>query len=261
MHEYSAPGSDVGIGVGIGVGRLGRRLGGQTSMTDHDERRYWERHTSYRDAESASARAFADPKAARIAGALGLSGSERILDVGAGTGHLGAAFERRGHEVVAVDLARALLLRNPARSDGRGILADALRLPFASGSFPLVIEASLLHHVDDPVAVLREMARVSQGPVAAVEPNRNHPPMFLFSLLLREEWRALRFRPAHLRRLAEKAGLQTQQVEATGWVYQNKTPRLLAGWLGKWNRNVPCSAYALGVFRKAEDPQNSDCGD
>jgi len=209
---------------------------------------YWEHHPNYRDADAPSARAFADPKAARIAGLLGLDGTEPVLDVGAGTGHLGAAFARRGHPVVAVDLARALLARNPARA-GR-VRADALRLPFPDGAFPLVVEASLLHHVGDPAAVLREMARVSRGPVAAVEPNRNHPPMFLFSLLLREEWRALRFRPAHLRHLAARAGLIPERVEATGWVYQNKTPGMLAGLLGRWNRNCPGAAYALGVFRK-----------
>ncbi len=212
--------------------------------------RHWSEHRTYKEADAPSARAFADPKAARIAETLGLRGDEPILDVGAGTGHLGEAFRRRGHPVVAVDLTGEFLARNPARRRAR---ADALRLPFRDGAFPLVIEASLLHHLDDPVAALREMARVSAGPVATVEPNRNHPPMCLFSLLIREEWRALRYRPRHLRRLAERAGLKQLRLEATGWVYQNKTPAALAGWLGRRNGSCPLAAYVLGVFTKEQE--------
>ena len=74
--------------------------------------------------------------------------------------------------------------------------------------------------------------------------------MFLFSLLLREEWPALRFTCGHLGRLAAAAGLERVCLEATGWVYQNKTPELLAGWLGRYNGICPVAAYLLGVFRR-----------
>lgn len=215
--------------------------------TAASSRRHWDEHPTYKGAEARSARAFAEPKAERIARALGLAGHEPILDVGAGTGHLTAAFRRRGHPVTAIDLSRGMLRRNPAPGRAR---ADATRLPFRDDTFALAVEANLLHHVRDPVAVLQEMDRVAGGTVAAIEPNRNHPPMFLFSLLLREEWPALRFRRAHLARLTAAAGLRTLCLETTGWVYQNKTPELLAGWLGRYNRNCALAAYVLGVFRK-----------
>jgi len=215
-----------------------------------DDAAYWSAHSSYRDADSPSARAFADPKAERIARLLGLRGDEPVLDVGAGTGHLGEAFRRRGHPVTAIDLTRAMLARNPA---SRRLVADGARLPFADAAFPLVIEASVLHHVADPVAVLREMARVSAGPVVAVEPNRNHPPMFVFSLLLREEWPALRFTPTHVARLGRRARLAPLDVAATGWVYQNKTPARLAGVLARYNRPCPVAAYTVAVFRQERD--------
>ena len=76
------------------------------------KRGYWESHPSYKDAGDASARAFADPKAARVAEVLGLRGDEPVLDVGAGTGHLTEAFRRRGHPVTALDAAAAMLRRN-----------------------------------------------------------------------------------------------------------------------------------------------------
>jgi len=208
---------------------------------------HWDKHPTYKGADAPSARAFADPKAEQIARTLGLAGHEPILDVGAGTGHLSAAFRRRGHPVTAIDLSRGMLRRNPVAGRVRG---DAARLPFSADTFALAVESNLLHHVGDPVAVLGEMGRVAGGTVAAIEPNRNHPPMFLFSLLLREEWPALRFSRRHLARLAAAAGLRPLYLEATGWVYQNKTPELVAGWLGRRNRSCALAAYVLGVFRK-----------
>ena len=166
--------------------------------------------------------------------------------MGAGTGHLTAAWLRRGHEVTALDWAHAMIARNPAPAALQG---DATRLPFPDDSFDVVSEASLLHHVPDPVAVLREMKRVSRGPVVVVEPNRNHPPMFVFSLLVREEWPALRFTTGHVRRLAKQAGLREVSLEASGWVYQNKTPSVLADRLGRWDRPCPGAAYIVGTFR------------
>ncbi len=210
-------------------------------------RAHWQQHATYRDADAPSARAFADPKAARIAEVLGLRGHEPILDVGAGTGHLTEAFRRRGHPVTALDASPAMLSRNPER---RRVLGDAARLPFGARAFAVAVESNLLHHVADPVLVLREMSRVAGGAVAAIEPNRNHPPMFLFSLLVRAEWPALRFTGRHLAALAARAGLAPLLVETAGWVYQNKTPSAIAGLLGKYNRPSAIAAYATGVFRR-----------
>jgi SAM-dependent methyltransferase len=207
---------------------------------------YWEEREGYRPASAPSARAFADPKAERIASWAALKGSELLLDVGAGTGHLTEAFRRRGHRVVAVDAAAGMLARNPAPLRVR---ADAAQLPFREGAFALAVEANLLHHVENPVAVLKEMARVAGGRVAAIEPNRNHPPMFLFSLLLREERAGLRFTRSHLAALARAAGLSPRELVATGWVYQNRTPSFLAGFLGRRNGACPVAAYVVGLFQ------------
>ncbi|MGH7163288.1 MAG: class I SAM-dependent methyltransferase [Planctomycetota bacterium] len=210
---------------------------------------YWSRRHDYAGADAPSARAFAEPKAALIAKTLGLTGGEPVLDVGAGTGHLTMAFRRRGHPVTALDASPAMLARNPA---GARVLADASKLPFPDGAFALAVEANLLHHVADPVAVLAEMARVSRGAVAVVEPNRNHPPMLLFSLIVREERAGLRFHPRRLRRLGDAAGLVALRIVPTGWVYQNRTPPWLARRLGRRNGSCPLAAYAVGVFAKEE---------
>lgn len=90
-----------------------------------------------------------------------LSG-RRVVDVGAGTGAAGRAATSAGAaSVVAVDAAVGMLsldrgLRPPA------VAGDALSLPFRDDAFSAAVAAFSLNHVTDPVAGLREMARVCE---------------------------------------------------------------------------------------------------
>ncbi|HUP87345.1 MAG TPA: methyltransferase domain-containing protein [Acidimicrobiales bacterium] len=83
----------------------------------------------------------------------------RVLDLGAGTGAGSRAAQRRGAEVVAVDVAVGML---EVDADARppAAVGDALGLPFAGGAFDVVLAAFSLNHLADPVAGLREAARV-----------------------------------------------------------------------------------------------------
>ena len=92
-----------------------------------------------------------------------------LLDLGAGSGHVGRALtgelSRRGRDLVTIDLDRQLLhARLSAR--GRSLAADALRLPLADGSVDVVSSTLFLHHFDAAsiAALLRESARVASRP-------------------------------------------------------------------------------------------------
>lgn len=52
-------------------------------------------------------------------------------------------------------------LREGRDKDGRLLLADACRLPFATGMVDAVFSAGLVNHVPDPATALREWARVT----------------------------------------------------------------------------------------------------
>jgi SAM-dependent methyltransferase len=56
--------------------------------------------------------------------------------------------------------------------DGAGVSGDALRLPFAAGSFDRVIAAEVLEHIPDDQAAMVELARVlrSGGTMAVTVP-------------------------------------------------------------------------------------------
>jgi ubiquinone/menaquinone biosynthesis C-methylase UbiE len=119
-----------------------------------------------------------------------LSGSERSLDAGTGTGALAFALSGLVREVVAVDVvpelldeARKRLAEHPNVSLVEG---DVTALPFADGEFDLAASLNTLHHVSRPELAVAELARVTRpggtllvvdqiapvDPLAALELNR-----------------------------------------------------------------------------------------
>lgn len=91
---------------------------------------------------------------------------ERVLDVAAGTGHLGRALAPVAGTVFAVDLTPAMIAEGRREAAKAGIVnlayvqGKAERLPLESGSFGMVVTRLSLHHFADPSPGLTEMARV-----------------------------------------------------------------------------------------------------
>lgn len=100
----------------------------------------------------------------------GLADGERmqILDAGAGTGRLALPLLARGHDVVAVDLAPAMLSQlarkmaeyGPMPGACRLVRADIAALPFAADTFDAALVASVLYLVPDWRAVIDDVRRV-----------------------------------------------------------------------------------------------------
>jgi SAM-dependent methyltransferase len=93
---------------------------------------------------------------------LPLRGDERALDVGTGAGTLALALAPLVREVVGLDLVPELLAaaRADAPENVEFVEGNATSLPFDDSSFELVASRRTLHHVDDPVAAVAELARV-----------------------------------------------------------------------------------------------------
>jgi SAM-dependent methyltransferase len=91
----------------------------------------------------------------------------RVLDVGCGAGTNSIFLARAGFRVCGVDLAPAAIAAAQKRAGRAGLridfrVADALRLPFPSGSFGGAIDVGCFHTFDPALrpAFAREIARV-----------------------------------------------------------------------------------------------------
>ena len=97
---------------------------------------------------------------------LQLSGAERLLDVGCGTGELIARLLDRfpALHVVGLDAVPDMLAQARKKLLGRpGVVlreGSATALPFDSATFDVVVSASVLHHVSGADRALAEWTRV-----------------------------------------------------------------------------------------------------
>ena len=111
------------------------------------------------------ARAYAAPDLAAVRerqiDLLGPQAGWRVADIGCGPGAFAAALHRRGARVTAIDSARAMLDAVEHRALGCELVeADALALPLEPGSHDAACLVQVLEYLDDPVAGLREAARI-----------------------------------------------------------------------------------------------------
>ncbi len=96
--------------------------------------------------------------------ALDLRAGERVLDLAAGTATSSAALARSGADVVGCDFSLGMLqVGRRAGHDGVDLVAgDALRLPFADGSFDAVTISFGLRNTADAGLALAELLRVTR---------------------------------------------------------------------------------------------------
>jgi demethylmenaquinone methyltransferase/2-methoxy-6-polyprenyl-1,4-benzoquinol methylase len=97
----------------------------------------------------------------------------RVLDVATGTGAVAAELLARGCAVTGLDQSEGMLAVARERLAGRAelVTGSAESLPFADGEFEALTFTYLLRYVDQPGAVLRELARVVRpgGTIASLE--------------------------------------------------------------------------------------------
>ncbi len=110
--------------------------------------------------------------APHLVDAGGVTAGSRVLDVACGTGivaRVAAGRVAQPGRVVGLDLNEAMLsVARRVRPDLEWHQGDAVALPFPDGAFDVALCQSGLMFVPDPVAALREMARVitADGTVA-----------------------------------------------------------------------------------------------
>lgn len=99
-------------------------------------------------------------------------GAESLLEIGCGTGRF-AAWLASSFRVLGVDRSPAMLAEMRARRpEIPTVLGDAHRLPLADAAIDLVLFITTLEFLEDPLAALREAARVARRGLIVVVLNR-----------------------------------------------------------------------------------------
>jgi SAM-dependent methyltransferase len=103
------------------------------------------------------------------------------LEVGCGTGAITRTYRARVGDLTVTDISERLALRVAADLDAAGRAADATMLPFADGSFDLVVSSECIEHTPDPARAVGEMLRVLApgGHLVLTTPNRLWLPVVL----------------------------------------------------------------------------------
>ncbi|MGZ8708560.1 MAG: class I SAM-dependent methyltransferase [Gaiellaceae bacterium] len=209
--------------------------------------------------------------AAQLADFGGARSGHRVLDVGCGPGALTGELVRRlgGEAVTAVDPSEAFVAaakeRHPTVEVRR---ATAEQLPFADGVFDVALAQLVVHFMADPLAGLREMARVARpgGVVAACvwDHAGERTPLAVFWQAAGEldpeaqdESDLAGAREGHLRELLTEAGLDSVEETTISATVEFTS---FEDWWEPFTLGVgPAGAYAKGLDDSARARLREDC--
>lgn len=154
---------------------------------------------------------------------------DRVLEVGAGGGGFLKHFQGLASVAVAYDLTPAML--EVAQRDHPWMVCavgDGASIPFLDGTFDLVACALAVHHMPDPLPIVREMARVTRDRVLIVDQAAAEDPAEAAAQTeleqLRDPTHAASRPPSAYRALLQEAGLRIVDER------QDESDASLASW-------------------------------
>jgi SAM-dependent methyltransferase len=164
----------------------------------------------------------------------------KVLDVATGGGHVARRLREDGAEVVTTDASPGM------QPD---VVCRAEDLPFADGSFDVVVSRIAAHHFDDIGKAIGEMARVSNR-VVVVEDMLYRTEDEQEAEKLRDPTHVRNYSEEEWRELLESAGLEIERVETF-----TKTHDLDA-----WLARTECSGEDAVRVRELLAPYTSEDG-
>jgi SAM-dependent methyltransferase len=189
---------------------------------------------------------------------------QRVLDVGCGPGTITLDLARRvtpgtvvGIDAAADAVAAAEAARDEAGLDSRSVtlsVGDVYALDAPDASFDVVHAHQVLQHLTDPVAALREMARVvAPGGLVAVRESDYGAFAWAPDDPLLDRWLELYHQVTtanqadadagrHLPGWFRAAGITDLEVGSSTWTFADADDR--AWWGGLWADRVTDSAFA-----------------
>ncbi len=216
---------------------------------------------------------FSEPLAHEFVAVANLEPGQRVLDVGCGPGALTAVLvEKLGTAHVAgVDPSEPFVDAVRERLPGVDVrLAPAEDLPFEDASYDVALAQLVVHFMADPVAGLREMARVTRpgGFVAACvwDHAGDRGPLSTFWTAVRDldptardESTLSGSREGHLGELAREAGLRDVEESELRVDVEFES---LEDWWAPYTLGVgPSGAYVAGLDESQRDALRDRCAE
>ena len=153
-----------------------------------------------------------DNPTSKIIDALDLTGQEKVLEIGAGTGRSIASIISLARQVWLLDPSQAMLQQAIQKfPTAKPILGYAEQLPFEGVYFDRVIVIDSLHHWDDQLKGLKEIERVlepKQGLSIVVEFDPSRPLGHYIKSMEKFFWMGSKFFTiVEMRKMHRKANL------------------------------------------------------
>jgi SAM-dependent methyltransferase len=209
--------------------------------------------------------------APQMADLAGLVAGQRAIDVGSGPGALTSELVRRlgADHVAAVDPSAPFVAAAAERHPGVDVRqASAEELPFPDATFDAALAQLVVHFMSDPVAGLREMARVTSPGGVVVACVWDHAggtgPLGLFWSTAREldpgitdESDLAGAREGHLAELFAAAGLR--DVDSGTMSADLEMPTFDAWWDPFTRGAGPAGAYVGGLDERRRNALRDAC--
>jgi ubiquinone/menaquinone biosynthesis C-methylase UbiE len=172
----------------------------------------------------------------------GLTGNERVLDIGCGAGHTALAIAPLAASVVALDVTPEMLDVAARLAAERGVgniefrLADVAALPFEDNSFDVVTSRFSAHHYHNPSRAVTEAARVLRpgGRLLLADTVASEDPaldtFFNAAEFLRDASHVRNWRISEWQAMLRDAGISSEVIfemmidlEGDSWVQRSQT--------------------------------------
>jgi ubiquinone/menaquinone biosynthesis C-methylase UbiE len=154
----------------------------------------------------------------------GAGPDDTVLDVACGPGLLACAFAKVAKHVTGIDMTPAMLEQACKTQQEQGLKnvswqqGDVYFLPFPPSQFSIVSSRFVFHHLQDPLAALKEMKRVCKpgGKIAVADmaPQPAKADALNVAEKLRDPSHVRALPVDELRGLFQQAGLDTPQINS-----------------------------------------------
>src|SRR6185312_6990246 len=158
----------------------------------------------------------------RIVQWAGAGPEDTVLDVACGPGLLACAFARVAKHATGIDMTPAMLEQARKTQQEQGLKnlswqqGDVYSLPFPPAQFSIVSSRFVLHHLQNPLAALKEMKRVCKPDgkvvVADMAPQPEKADALNAAELLRDPSHVRALPLDELQGLFEQAGLRAPEI-------------------------------------------------